>query len=318
MKISFAALWLLFPLSGVSSALNPAFVQSALDGKSKPGLSAPGDKQGTLSDDSVKEMLKDRMKTGSYDQNQLQTWDARVRNVSGDVRVRASESGEWTPLEGEMPLYSSDFVRTGNGQAEITLDDKGLLILDRNSELELPVLTKNNAVLSLNSGGISAKVLHFLDEKLKFQIRTPPAVCEIRGTEFAVEYSRLNKTSGAAVFDEGSLTVTPLGAKGEPQGEYTVARNSEMTIAPGQKRFRSVPLSRMSRYRSALSGIRGRLALLAKTWKPLTAEKKEEMRARVFKKAGSALNKSGRNPAKKTKRRPRVKTNIPRRVVMPR
>ncbi|OGS09202.1 MAG: hypothetical protein A2270_06480 [Elusimicrobia bacterium RIFOXYA12_FULL_51_18] len=230
-----------------------------------------------------KTMLEEALKSGKYGQNQNEDWDARVKKISGDVRVKDASSEEWAALEGVMPLNSADSIKTGDGVAEVYLDDKGSITVGRNTELELSSLAKGESVFSIKFGNIAAKIRHFLDEKLKMQVRTPSAVCAVRGTEFAVEYSQLGKDTGAAVFDEGRLAVSPLDDKDQPISEYLLEKNTELTFTPVQKRFRPVPLARMSRYRSSIAAMRLRLVAIKKTWKPSTAAKREAIRSKIFK-----------------------------------
>ena|GEM_PF-912306 len=258
--------------------------------------------KGTASDEGGAKMLREKMTTGSYNQNQPAVWEARVRRVSGEVMARASEEAAWSALKGEMPLYAGDSVKTENGTAEISLDAKGLITVDRNSEFKAVSLGKGETAFTLKFGGMAAKIQHFLDDKLSLQVLTPSAVCVVRGTEFAVEYSRLNKTTVAAVFDEGGVAASPLNAAGEKQGEFPLGKNSELAMAPDQKRFKTVPLSRMGRYRSAIAGMKKRLALMAGTWAPMPAERKEALRARVFGNPGAVGTKIEPAPARKPRR----------------
>jgi len=255
-----------------------------------------------------KAMLEEALKSGKYSQNQNEDWDARVKKISGDVRVKDASSEEWSALEGVMPLNSADSIKTGDGVAEIYLDDKGAIIVGRNTELELSSLAKGESVFSIEFGNIAAKIQHFLDEKLKMQVRTPSAVCAVRGTEFAVEYSQLGKDTGAAVFNEGRLAVSPLDDKDQPRSEYLLEKNTELAFTPAQKRFRPVPLARMSRYRSSIAAMRLRLAAIKKTWKPSTAARKEAIRTKIFKR--NVIRREIDNPKllkKKNKQAPRAR-----------
>jgi len=265
--------------------------------------------------DEYKAMLDEAMKSGKFSQSAGDEWDARVKRISGDVRVKEAGSEEWSALEGEMPLNSADTLKTADGVAEIYLDDKGAVILGRNTEIELSSLAKSETVFSMKLGNLAAKIQHFLNEKFKMQVRTPSAVCAIRGTEFAVEYSQLGKDTGVAVFDEGRLAVSPLDDKEQTQNEYVLEKNTELTFTPAQKRFRPVPLARMSRYRTSVAAMRLRMAALKKSWKPITDARREALRAKVLKR--NVIRREIENPGsvkKKTKRQSRVKKPVKSRV----
>lgn len=226
-------------------------------------------------------MLQQAMKSGNYGQSQSQSWDARLKVVSGTVMVKTISGDEWSKITGEMPLDPNDVVKTSaDGIAEIYLDDKGAITLGRNTELEITDLVLEDTIFSLNFGSLVAKIKHFLNEKNKLQVRTPSSVCAVRGTEFAVEYSQLGKEASAAVFDEGRVAVTE--ADGSGKEEYLLEKNTEIHFSPAQKRFRAIPLSRMGRHRGSLVSMRTRLAAL-KGWRPRSLSRRAALRDQALK-----------------------------------
>jgi len=233
-----------------------------------------------MSQQEYQQMMKQSMQSGNYNQGQaqVQSWDARLKVISGTVMVKTVEGDEWSKITGEMPLDPNDVVKTSaDGIAELYLDDKGAISLGRNTELEISSLEQEDAVFTLNVGSLVAKVKHFLSEKIKMQVRTPAVVCAIRGTEFAVEYSQMGKESSVAVFDEGRVAVTQADDSGREAQEYLLEKNTEINFSPDKKRYRPGPLSRMSRYRGALGTVRTRLAAL-KGWRPRSFAKRAELR----------------------------------------
>ena len=229
-----------------------------------------------------RKMVEQAMKSGNYAQPETQSWDARLKVISGTVMVKTAEKDEWSKIEGEIPLDPNDVVKSSSdGLAELYLDDKGVISLSRNTEVEIASLEQEDAVFSLNFGSLVAKVKHFLNEKHKMKVRTPAAVCAVRGTEFAVEYSVMSKEAAVGVFDEGRVAVTQADDAGGGQ-EYLREKTTEIVLNPTQKRIRTVPLSRMSRHRGALTGARKRLLAL-KGWRPRSAAKRAELRDRALK-----------------------------------
>lgn len=295
------------------SKLNPAAFSvlllacaAALPAQEKKGVD-PRDYQ---------KMMQQLLQTANSSQNQFQSenWDARLKAVSGGVMVKPADSEEWSKITGEMPLDPGDSVKTASdGVAELYLDDKGAVSIGRNTQLDISSLAQGDAVFSLNVGSIVAKVKHLLSDKLKMQVRTPAAVCAVRGTEFAVEHSQFGKETTVAVFDEGTVAVAqPEAPEGAGQ-EYTLEKNTELSLGPEKKRARTVPLSRMARYRSAIGTMRARLASL-KGWKPRSQARRAALRDQAFKrriirrqrKGGARLKAKGRRSAKTRARR--VKT----------
>lgn len=265
------------------------------------------------SEDDYRGMMEQAMKSGSYSQGQTQTWDARLKVVSGEVMMKSVDTPDWVKVAGEVPLDPNDTVKTSaDGLAELYLDDKGVISLNRNTELEVSSLDQDDSVFSLAFGSLVAKVKHFLSEKQKFKVRTPSAVCAVRGTEFAVEYSQMSKESGVGVFDEGRVAVMQADESGETGQEYLLEKNSEILFNPSQKRFRAVPLSRMGRHRGVLTGVRKRLLGL-KGWRPRSATRRAELRSAALKR--KVMRKDlggGQRPAlKKKQQRPALKKRLP-------
>ena len=216
-------------------------------------------------------------------------------------------------ITGEIPLDPNDLVKTASdGVAEIYLDDKGAISVGRNTELEISSLEQEDAVISLTFGSIAAKIKHFLNSKHKFQVRTPAAVCAIRGTEFAVEHSQLGKESAFAVYDEGRVGVSQAAdPSGQQPQEYLLEKNTELVFNPAQKRLRPGAISRMARHRSAMLNMRKRLTAL-KGWKPRTAAKRAELRDLALKRR--VIRKE---LDRKTKAKAAVKKRVPRKTKRP-
>ena len=258
---------------------------------------APAAAQSDMSQEEYQKMVQQAMKSGgSSGQSQAEGWDVRLKAVSGTVMVKPADAEEWSNIEGLMPLDPGDSVKTASdGIAELYLDDKGAVAIGRNSELELSSLDQTDTVFTLSFGSLVAKVKHFLNEKFKMQVRTPGAVCAVRGTEFAVEYSKLGKDTSMAVFDEGRVVVTPnleaeassgvasrASNSGAAAQDYTLEKNTELSFGPSQKRFHPVPLARMARYRGTLGTMRTRVLEL-KGWRPRSEQRRSQLRDQALK-----------------------------------
>ena len=224
-------------------------------------------------------MIENAMKSGKYSQGGLQNWDVRLKRVAGEVFVQPEGAAEWSKIEGAIPLETGDSVKTGSdGSAEIYLDDKGAMALGRSSELKISSVDQSDSIFSLVSGSFAAKIQHFLNEKFKMQIHTPTAVCSVRGTEFAVEYSQLGKETSAAVYDEGKVVISPLDEKGEQGQEYTLEKNTELTFKSSEKHFRPAALAKMTRYRAGVILMRQRMKTLKRTWLPTSQDNRSALR----------------------------------------
>lgn len=262
-------------------------------------------------EDPYKTMLEDAMKSGKLTNSPMDTWDIRLKRVAGTVSVKPGGSEKWSVLAGEavLPLEPSDQIKVGmDGSAEIYLDDKGAISVGRGTEMEISAVVKSETAFTLKVGFLAAKIQHFLNESHKLQVRAPSAVCVLKGTEFAVQYSQMGKETGAAVFEEGKLSVEPADEKGQSLGEYMLEKNTELTFTPDQKRLKTVPLSKMRRYSANISQMRARLKVLKKSWKLMNSTKRQALRDRVFNSvAGRELGEEEESVTPKPKARAKQK-----------
>jgi hypothetical protein len=99
--------------------------------------------------------------------------------VEGTVEIQSAGGGAARPITSDTPpvLGPGDTLRTGlDGYADILLGEGGLLSLDSGTAL---VLSEKGGE-ALLYGEIQCRM------RRKFEIRTPEAVCGVRGTEFVL------------------------------------------------------------------------------------------------------------------------------------
>ncbi|PIU20645.1 MAG: hypothetical protein COT18_01180 [Elusimicrobia bacterium CG08_land_8_20_14_0_20_59_10] len=211
-------------------------------------------------------------------------YDARLSTFTGSVDVLAAgETDSWREAEADMPLEAGDKVRTAqDSSAELTLDGGGLLRLGENSSTELSSLKTGSSSFFLRAGSLVAKIKGLLKAGQRFGVRTPAAVCAIRGTEFGVEHDEEGGETTAGVFDEGSLSVSSLDGDGAPIAEEMVEKGDEVNLRAGQRKFKPARMRRLIRHRKVLLAARGRLAKLGKNWKRLPQGKRQELRERFM------------------------------------
>lgn len=277
-------------------------------------LSAPAAAQQATEAD-YRKLMGQMMKPENSAQVRPQSWDARLKVISGGVTVKTGDSPDWHRITRELPLEPGDVVKTsGDGAAEIYLDDKGAASLGPSTELEILSLDQQDAALSLEQGSIAAKIRRFLDDKRRFEIRTRSAVCSVRGGEFAAEYSALSKKTSVGVFDQTGVTVTPQLDSGKPGDALTLEKNTEITINPEDNRFHAEQLFRMGRFRGTIGAMRRRLLALRR-WRPRASAVRARLREAALKGLPSRqlykkrISRSGKTPRK---RRPRAKRRTPR------
>ena len=140
------------------------------------------------------------------------TRDTGVFFRTGTVHVRRGDTQVWNPPgEGAVALAPGDSVRTGSdGRAELRVMADGSRI-DVAPSTTLKVI--KNAI-RLDLGKVLLRITKGINRKLiRFRVKTPSAVCAVRGTEFAV-FTEPDGRTVVSVF-EGDVEVTGLNG-GEP------------------------------------------------------------------------------------------------------
>lgn len=262
--------------------------------------------------DEYRKMLDEAMKSGGPAGGQPVQWDARLKKISGEVLLKSSEAAEWVAVgSAEVPLEPDDSIKTGSsGAAEIYLENQGVIALGRNTEFEVRTMEKEETSFKLVLGSLIAKIEKFAMKKRRLSVRTPSAVCAVRGTEFAVEHSRFNDETAAAVYDEGSVAFMPLGKDGKEVGEYILEPNTEIFASAQIKRYKAVRLSRMMKHRRQMTKNRERVRALRKNWKPLSMERREAIRRAALRKniKRPELDGPARKKTRPSRSRPRSRT----------
>jgi hypothetical protein len=112
---------------------------------------------------------------------------AYLSKTSGIVQIQHSGSDRWDMVRDlPQPLVNEDTVRTGQrAAATLSFDDGSRVELGGNATFTLEEATRGRSLLRLNFGAIKAFVSKIASRR--FDVKTPTAVCSVRGTEFRVE-----------------------------------------------------------------------------------------------------------------------------------
>ncbi len=112
-------------------------------------------------------------------------YEAAIIKLKGDVKVDTKGDGTWiTPWVG-MKLKEGSLLKAGsNSYAEIVYDAEGLNVLKINADTQIKV-TKDNA--ELPAGSVFANFDN-LKPGSSFSVKTPTAVCGIRGSGMGVDF----------------------------------------------------------------------------------------------------------------------------------
>lgn len=138
---------------------------------------------------------------------------ATISSWLGDVDMRKAGAKDWTRLaEGQLPAVTSgDELRTGRASSvDITMDDGSRVKLAPLSAFKMAAETKDSVSLGLYLGRVRSWVKKF---SRKFEVRTPSAVCAVRGTDFMVA-ADAEGNSRVEVYEGSVLTGDARGNSG--------------------------------------------------------------------------------------------------------
>ncbi|MBI5203007.1 MAG: FecR domain-containing protein [Elusimicrobia bacterium] len=124
---------------------------------------------------------------------------AAIDDAVGSVQIRKSESSSWGSVSGAGHVVGKgDEIKTGRGSRTVVkFDDGSKVELGPNSAFALEEAENNQATMKFSLGFMKAWVTKALSRR--FQVKTPTAVCSVRGTEFGVNVAEGGNTS-VAVF----------------------------------------------------------------------------------------------------------------------
>ena len=140
-----------------------------------------------------------------------------VSTLSGSVFVLKSGTRVWQPASAGYLLAAGDQVRTVAGASAVITFDGSRINLGSNGSFTLQESSSGGTSLRLSIGSLRAWVNKALSRR--FDVRTPTAVCSVRGTEFAVDVNAQGHTN-IQMFS-GVLAVA------DQRGNETVVRDRE-------------------------------------------------------------------------------------------
>lgn len=207
-------------------------------------------------------------------------FDIRIQRIKGKVNVISAENEEVSLSDTyQYPLDIGDIIKVGfDGEAVIYINNFAAISLMRNTEVSIED-TSVETVIRVFYGAIVAKIEKLMKNQLK--IKTPQAVCGVRGTEFAVEHSKLTNESYFGVFDEGEILVW-LGEDESDDNKYSVGKGQEIYISPNTKRYKISPLRNLAKYRHNLKFTKRYLLNHKKKWRKFSPAEKIKYRHKLF------------------------------------
>jgi hypothetical protein len=134
---------------------------------------------------------------------------ANIDYIRGNVDLKKSGSSSWERLEGsgKVPLRPGDELRTARASTVVVyMDDGSKVKLAPLSAFRMTGEDKEKVSIGLFFGRVRSWVKKF---SKKFEVRTPSAVCAVRGTDFMVSAdaqgnSRVEVYEGSVLAGDGS------------------------------------------------------------------------------------------------------------------
>lgn len=109
--------------------------------------------------------------------------------IAGDVQVKRTGETEFAALQVNDMLYAGDAIKTGAAsRAGIVTKGGAEVRLNESSTFEIESSGKVRDMIRLSVGQLWTRMLHKMS---KINVRTPSAVCAVRGTEADIEQRSL-------------------------------------------------------------------------------------------------------------------------------
>ena len=116
-----------------------------------------------------------------------------ISSAEGKVLYLKSGSYTWAQVSTGQVLTPGDQLKTATGaRATVTFDDASRVDLNPGSSFTLKEATPEASGMELKLGSLKAWISKSLNRR--FQVRTPTAVCSVRGTEFGVDVGEAGDT----------------------------------------------------------------------------------------------------------------------------
>jgi len=155
---------------------------------------------------------------------------AYIYSWQGEVDLRKTDTSGWERVSGEekIRLSGGEEIRTGRAStAEIFMEDGSKVKVAPVSTVKMTAETGENVSIGLYFGRVRSWVKKF---SRKFEVRTPSAVCAVRGTDFMVS-ADAEGNSRVEVYEGSVLT-------GDSKGNSALVREGQFSDIPNGGRMR--------------------------------------------------------------------------------
>ncbi len=189
-----------------------------------------------------------------------------VYELEGTALVQKAGETAWLPARKGLPLAEGDRLKTGaKSWCEIVFKDGSFIKLDADSETAAETLRSSAEERTFSFAFLKGKAL-WMAAKLKgkartrFAVRTPSAVCAVRGTDFSIALSTAGETSLGLFEGEVEVSNEAGGAKTLAAGEEASAGAGGLTVAGRLSKLMTAEKKRYQKVKKRAEAVRKRLA----------------------------------------------------------
>lgn len=188
-----------------------------------------------------------------------------VYDLGGGALIKKAGASAWQPARKGLPVAEGDSLQTGKGAwCEVLFRDGTFVKLEENSETSADSLKTSAGERTFSFSFLKGKAL-WMAAKMKnaaasrFSIRTPSAVCAVRGTDFSMLVSTAGETTvglfeGKVALSSGTVEKELL------SGGEASASAGEIAVQARLSRLMQAEQRRYARVKGRVENLRKRLA----------------------------------------------------------
>jgi hypothetical protein len=158
----------------------------------------------------------------------------RINFILGDkqdIKVHHPGFRNWLRARLYSPVYDGDRLKTlSESRCEIKMNQKGVIRIGENADFTLKPASPGRKSSSVLRKGRLWASLKGLFNRRRFQIRTPTAVCSVRGTIYRIDADSSTKV---LVYD-GSVDVGPLSFADDDSTKQQLQQQQPLLRKPTQ------------------------------------------------------------------------------------
>ncbi len=117
---------------------------------------------------------------------------AYIVNVSGDVNIKRTDTGDWQKVTKDMEIAKGDTIKTGSdGKISINFFDDSISHIGPDSEVGLADVfidntnyAKTKIKLRVNFGRVWSRIIQLGDQEASYEVESNDTVATVRGTIF--------------------------------------------------------------------------------------------------------------------------------------